>query len=341
MVALDAVPFRVVSEARRRGAFAGWAPPTAVVAPFPTVTHVAFASLFEPFGVPPSQGYELRHFDTEANATVGGGVFDYGSALPPWFELFDLPHRSLAAELSNYVSPRGAALHAMDEIEREVLASPLDLFMAYVGATDGLMHIYGDLHMVDLLIELDRRLAVLRERHRRARNRPLRIVLFSDHGCGSAKVHHADGFDHLLRAAGLTVVEQLEAPADVVAPKFGLVNYGALFLQDIDRARDAAEAIARHEAVDLAAFSPESRSVEVVSGSGRARIRWRGPTETPRYAYEDLGGDPLRCARASPAARSRRTARRRRICRRRRVAPGERGGLLPGRASPARPGVDR
>ncbi len=303
MVALDAVPFRVVEAARRRGAFAGWAPPSAVVAPFPTVTHVAFASLFEPFGVPPSLGYELRHFDTTTNATVGGGVANYGRDLPPWFEFFDLPHRSLGAELSNYVSPRSAAHHAVEEIEREVLASDLDVFLAYVGATDGLMHIYGDSHMVELLIELDQRLAVLCEQHLQTRNRPLRIVLFSDHGCGNLKIHHAEGLDKLLRDAGLNVVEQLEAPADVVAPKFGLVNYGALFLRDADRAGDAARAITRHRAVELAAFPSGPTSVEVVSGSGRAEIRWRGSAGTTRYAYEDRNGDPLRFAVGTTAAR--------------------------------------
>ncbi len=169
MIALDAVPFRVVEEACRAGAFADWAPPSAVVAPFPTVTHVAFASLFLPFGVPPSSGYELRHFDTTANATVGGGRPRYGREVPPWFEFFDLPHRSLMAELSNYVSPRSAARSAVDEIERAVLASSHDVFMAYVGATDGLMHIYGDEHMVELLVELDASLVDLQRRHREIR----------------------------------------------------------------------------------------------------------------------------------------------------------------------------
>ena len=298
LVALDAVPFRVVNEAAGRGAFAGWVPPSAVVAPFPTVTHVAFASLFLPFGVPPSPGYELRHFDTAANTTVGGGLRTYAREVPPWFEFFDLPHRSLASELSNYVSPRSAARHAVDQIEREVLASPREVFMAYVGATDGLMHIYGDAHMVEFLVELDTRLVILRERHRQERGRPLRIVLFSDHGCGSAKIHHAEGLDHLLRDAGLNVVEQLEAPRDVVSPKFGLVNFGALFLRDADRAETAASAIARHEAVELAAFSPEPNLVEVVSRSGRSHVRWDGPAGATRYAYEDLGGDPLRLSTA-------------------------------------------
>jgi hypothetical protein len=298
LLALDAVPFRVVVEARRRGAFSGWAEPSAVVAPFPTVTHVAFASLFEPFGVAPSLGYELRHFDTATNSTVGGGVFDYASAVPPWFEVFDLPHRSMVAELANYVSPRAAAHHAVGEIEREVLASDRELFSAYVGATDGLMHLYGDEPMIELLVELDGMLAAVGRRHREATGRGLRMVLFSDHGCGCTKVRHADGFDGLLRDAGLNVVGQLDGPKDVVAPKFGLVNFGALFLSDEDQAGPAADAVARHDAVELAVYSPGPGAVEVVGPQGRGRVRWVDDGDTVRYAYEHDGADPLRLAPA-------------------------------------------
>ena len=71
ILALDAVPFRVAAEACRRGAFADWSPLAALVAPFPSMTHVGFASLFLPFGVAPSKGYEIHHFDTTANDVVG------------------------------------------------------------------------------------------------------------------------------------------------------------------------------------------------------------------------------------------------------------------------------
>ncbi len=298
-LALDAVPYRVVVEAVRRGAFAGWGPPTAVVAPFPTVTHVAFASLFEPFGVAPSLGYELRHFDTTANTTVGGRALEYGAEVPPWFEFFDLPHRSLTAEVANYATPRRAARNAVDQVEHEALLAYRDIVSAYVGATDGLMHLAGDAHMVELLVELAGMLADLRDRHQRTRGRPLRIVAFSDHGCGNEKVHHAEGIDRVLRRAGFHVVRSLAGPDDVVAPKFGLVNFGALFVQDEDRAGAAAAAIAQHDAVELAAYAPTADVVEVVSRRGRGRVRWAdGSGGSTRSRYEHDGGDPLRLAGA-------------------------------------------
>ena len=294
LLALDAVPFRVAEEACRRGAFAGWPSPAALVAPFPTMTHVSFASLFLPFGVAPSRGYEIHHFDTTANEIVGGGPLEYAKESPAWNDLLDAPGRNLMSKLSNYTSPRKAARKELAEIENEVLASPREIVIAYLGATDGIIHLQGDDQEVAFLVELDQRLRALAQRHLEARGRPLRIVLFSDHGSGRCKIHHAGSFERLLREAGLRVVERLEGPDDVVAPTFGLVNYGALFLRDAGRAETAARAMVRHEAVELAAWSPEPGVVEVVSRSGRGRVLWRGPAGAVRYAYEDGGGDPLR-----------------------------------------------
>ncbi len=292
------MPYRVFEEARRRGAFSEWPPTSALVAPFPTVTHVAFASLFQPLGAGPSDHYELRYFDVAANRTVGGSPVRYGRDAPPWSQFVDSPHRSLTSELSNYVSPGWAARRELDEIERELFASEGDVIVSYVGGTDGIMHLFGEEAGVEFLMELNDRLATTIRRHLRVRGRPLRIALFSDHGCGSCKVRHATGFDDLLRDEGLRVVDRLERRDDVVVPTYGMVNFGALFLRDAERAGAAALAVARHDAVELAAYSPEPGVVDVTSAAGQARIAWRGPPDAERYAYEDRGGDVLRLAEA-------------------------------------------
>lgn len=298
LLALDAVPYRVFEEARCRGAFSDWPSPSALVAPFPTVTHVAFASLFQPLGAAPSQHYELRQFDVTTNRMAGGSPVHYGRDAPPWSEFLDSPHRSLTSELSNYVSPGWAADRELDEIERELFASERDVVVAYVGGTDGIMHLFGDDAGIEFLMELNERLVTTVRRHLTLRRRPLRIALFSDHGCGSCRVHHATGFDDLLRDEGFRVVERLERPEDVVAPTFGLVNFGALFLRDADRAGAAALAVAGHDAVEMAAFSSGPGVIDVVSPVGRSRITWRGPPGAERYAYQDQGGDSLRLMEA-------------------------------------------
>jgi len=294
LLALDAVPYRVAREAHTRGAFAGWAPPTALVAPFPSLTHPGFAALFRPFGAAPSWGYEIRYSDTAANRVVGGNPVTYRDKVPPWSELFDARHHGVVAKVGNYVSASRAADAELDEVATTVLGSPSDVVLAYLGATDGFMHLYEDDSLIEFLVALDRRLHDLAALHLADRGRTLRIVLFSDHGCGRARVHYTGNLRPLLRDAGLTVVERLSGPDDVVAPTFGIVNYVALFLYDRARAATAAETLSGHEAVDLAAFSPSPQLVEVVGRAGRARVRWQDSAAGRCFAYDDLSGDVLR-----------------------------------------------
>jgi hypothetical protein len=298
LLALDAVPYRVAAEAVSRGAFAGWAPPSALVAPFPSLTHVGFAALFQPFGVGPSRGYEVRYFDAAANQTVGGNPLTYRHEMEPWCGLIDVPRRSVTSKMADYVSAPRAAVAELDAIFRQMLDSPRNLMIAYVGATDGFAHLYEDDRLVHFLVRLDAQVRDLAARHEEQRGRGLRIALFSDHGCGRDAVHYTGSFRPLLRAAGLRVVDHLEAPQDVVAPTFGIVNYSALFLKDIARAEAAALVMATHQAVDLAAFSPRPGLVEVLGRSGRARVVWHGRAGHVRYACENLAGDPLGVSQA-------------------------------------------
>ena len=298
LLALDAVSYRVAREAHRSGAFAGWPSPSALVAPFPSLTHPGFAALFQPFGVAPSWGYEVRYFDAAANRVVGANPVTYEQKVAPWGELLDVPHKGVVSKTANYVSAPRAAVAELEGVVGQVLASPRDVVLAYLGATDGFAHLYEDASLVDFLVGLDGRLVDLARRHGEQRQRPLRIVLFSDHGCGRCPVHFTGSLKPLLRAAGLRVVDQLAGPDDVVAPTFGIVNYSAVFLQDADRAEAAARALTAHEAVDLAAYSAEPGVVEVVARSGRGRVRWRGTDAGVRYAYEDASGDVLLLAAA-------------------------------------------
>lgn len=293
LLALDAVPYRVVRRACAEGVFAGWAPPRPVVAPFPTLTHVAFASLFAPFGVAPSPGYEVRHFDSAANRTVGGNPLTYRGDVPPWARVLDVPHRGVAAKVVDYVSSPRAALAELGAVADLVLGSSLDTVVAYVGATDGCMHLYADDALVELLAAVDARIRALRGRHFHERGTRLRVVLFSDHGCGRAPVHYTGDLRRVLRSAGLRPVEHLERPGDVVAPTFGIVNYAALFLAAPGDAAVAAEALAGHESVELAAYAAGPDTVTVVGGGGLATLLRHAGDHEPRYAYHPEQGDVL------------------------------------------------
>lgn len=298
LLALDAVPYRAMRAACERGAFASWPAPSVVISPFPSLTHPAFASLFEPFGVAPSWGYEVRYFDSERNRTVGGNPLTYHSQVPPWREFFDAPHRGIIAKTVNYVSALRAASAELDAVFDAVLDSQHETVIAYLGATDGLMHLYEDGSLLEFLFELDRRVGELRARHLGERRRPLEVALFSDHGCGRSPVHYTGSFKPLLRDAGFKVVGRLAGPDDVVAPTFGIVNYGALFLHDPKGAERAARAMTVHAGVELAAYSPGPGEVRVFGDSGSAQIRWQGGDRDRLFSYRWHGDDLLHLGQA-------------------------------------------
>lgn len=296
LLALDAVSFRIVEAACASGAFMQWTPPTVLVSTFPSLTHPAFASLFEPFGVEPSWGYEVRYFDRASNRIVGANPISYREDIPPWAALLATPRRGVIAKGANYVSSPRAAEGELQAIADDVLASGGSTVIEYLGATDGLTHLYDDDALVEFLLHLDARLLRLQEEHVRARGCPLRIVLFSDHGCGRARVRYTGSLKPLLRSAGLRVVDRLERRDDVVAPTFGIVNYGALFMLGNGERQRAAHAVALHPGVEFAAYSSGADQVSVVSAAGHADVLVKGDETGTRFAYRDQGGDVLRLA---------------------------------------------
>ena len=293
LLALDAVPHRVAAAAFEVGAFDGWSAPIAVVAPFPSLTHPGFAALFAPFGVQASWGYEVRYFDVAANAMAGGNPLAYRHQVPPWGRLIDSGHPGVLGKGANYVASTRAALAELDGIIEGALSAPGPAFIGYLGSTDALMHLYGDDTAVAFLVELAQRCDRARAVHLRRRGLPLRIGLFSDHGCGQQPVHYTGDIRSRLRQAGLRVVDRLQGPGDVVAPTFGIVNYLALFLADPQQSAEAAGALVDHPAVDLVAWRSAPDGIEVMAGSGRASLRWTADDGQRKIAYQPGGADVL------------------------------------------------
>jgi hypothetical protein len=292
VLALDGVPFRVVERARAGGAFADWPPTSRLIAPFPSVTNVAFTEMLQPTGIGPAPGYEFAYFDRERNAKLNSSPFNYRERSFAWRDEFDAIGRTLGSKLAVYTHPRRKARKELAAAAEALLASPDDLVLAHVGSTDALQHLKGDDAAVKLLLEVDRFVADLRRRHEAERGRPLRVVLLSDHGNTEGKVEGAHGFKRRLRKAGFTLSDRLEGPDHLVATTFGIVSYGALFVAP-DRAERAARAVADHPAVAFCAWLAGPQELWLASREGTAIVRWRDRNGVREYAYEPRGGDPL------------------------------------------------
>jgi len=297
VLALDGIPFRVVEQARAAGAFDGWPPAGRLIAPFPSVTNVAFTLILEAFGADPARGYEYQHFDVEHNRKSGLHAFGYRENSFAWRELFDSMGRSLGSKLAVYTIPWRKSRKELAAAERALLESPHELILAHVGSTDALQHLRGDRETSRLVRQLDDWIRGLKRRHHETRGRPLRVVLLSDHGNTAGKVRAVEGLRKQLRRAGLDVREHLRRDDDVVAPTFGLVSYGALYTRP-ENAERAARAVVEVPAVALAAWLASPGEVRVVSAEGSARVRWRDDRPARRFAYEFGGTDPLRLGSA-------------------------------------------
>jgi len=271
------------------GAFPGWAETRPLVSPFPSMTNVGFTAILHPFGTEPIAGYELRRYDPELNRVYGGGAFDPGYG---WRTRFDLQPESAFEKVVEYLTPAQAIESELERVERYVLAGREELTLALVSSTDPLTHFKGDHEIVRALLEISDRVESLRRRHLELRGRPLQVVMFSDHGNTEKKVRRPGGIRRVLRGAGLRPTSRLEGPDDVVLVTYGVVGYGALYL-DPSRARTAARAMLDHRGVDLAAWRTGAAEMRVASDAGEAAILWRGDPRTRELAYVPLGGDPL------------------------------------------------
>lgn len=295
VLALDGVPLRLVVQAKEQGAYAGFEPPQPMISTFPSVTNVAFTAILSPFGVDHAGGYEVSFFDLEQNKVVGSNPFGYQDRLFAWRDAFDVTSRTIGSKFKTYTRPKKVSLDAVTKAEDVLYDEPSkELVLAHIGAADALMHLRGDKAMLQLLMELDGRIQEIKERHLATFGRPLRVVMLSDHGNSAIKIHRAKGIKKALRKADLEVVKGLsDKHGQVVAPTFGIVGYGALFMHEED-AETASRAVVENPRVDLAAWLSSPTEMFVIADVGAAVVHWRQKLDGGwKLSYVPVDGDPL------------------------------------------------
>jgi hypothetical protein len=291
VLALDGVAFRAAKLAQTQGAFADWADAKPLISPFPSMTNVAFTAMLTPFGEKPIGGYEVRHYNMEDNDLVGG-VFNYKKNKYAWRDSFDIKKTTTGSKIGVYLRPQKTAWKTMDQVEDLVMTTEKEIVLVHVASTDVMSHFDGDEVVVPFLVALSDWLDLLVDRHREERERPLRIVIVSDHGNSDSKVRHAGGLVKRLEKAGFEVTRTLNDPNDVVFPTFGVVSFGVLYLRP-ELAEKAARAVADHPQVNAVAWKFATDHLRVIAGDDEAVIRWKDRRGRRSYAYESLMGDPL------------------------------------------------
>lgn len=291
LLALDGAPLRVIQEAQRRGAFEGWPEVVGMITPYPSMTNVGFTAILAPIGLPSAiEGYEIRRFLIEENRIHGGKS---KASVYPWKDQFHVISSTLGSKLNLYTSPVKATDKLLDKIEEIAMASFIpQVILSHIPSTDMTAHLKGEEETIEVVMKVDAMLSRLIPAHREKFGRDLQVILLSDHGNGAEKVWNTNGLRDALRDAGFKFGKKLETPNDIVAPIYGAVNYGPLYL-DPSRARDAATAAVGHTSVEVASWVSGNQEITVLSKGQEAVIRWTETDGVPRYAYETVVGDPL------------------------------------------------
>jgi hypothetical protein len=292
VLALDGVPYDVIEQARKHGAFQGWPETRPLIATFPSMTNVSFTAIFSPLGIEPIAGYEIPHFDHDQNKMVGKSPFGASKRAYSWRSVVEKKLVGVWGHTVGYAAPRHKALVELAQVEGKILAANQDVLVVYIAATDSLTHFRGYDGILRFLLEFDQRLTALQLEYRKQQGRCLRLVLLSDHGNTEQKVRPITDLRRRLRQSGFDLGSHLRDANDAVAPTFGLCNYGALYVST-EQAHKAAETVAAHPHVEMAAFVSSEERVTVVAGADSALLGWHRGGEGERFSYEPATGDPL------------------------------------------------
>ncbi len=298
VVVLDGVPYQTIADLRAEGRFRRFNDPARLISTFPSLTNPAMIEILHEADSP---GYEDHYYDREVNRLQGtiqdrlqGDRFIQGT----FRETFDYHAPAIKGALAYLAAPLGAELVAQLDLGAFRAAfrkSRAPVFVAYIGETDSLAHLGGEIPLKAFLRTMDRAIEELIAES----NGRLEVEMFSDHG------NRYDDYQHVklndaLEAAGFVTGKSVVSERSVVLPKHGLVGSSMLFTRPENRAR-VAEASAAATGVDFAVYQSNDDTIELISRRGRARV----VRNSEMCRYEDLGGDPLGLSRMVAAIRSR------------------------------------
>ena len=281
LLCLDGVPYTLIQEAKSRGLFDYFGPPTRLLSPFPTMTNVALSAML---GATPPAGYESLYFDRQAGELRGGMRKYVGRRTPdkiPSSYMDDLDYQEpLMFEFLIYVAPEKVWRTDMQRFREKFRAAPQNRdFFAFLKATDGLLHAQGRERLGVALESLDRILKEIRSYC----GDETEIMMFSDHGM-NLEENQRTALSSTLRRKGY----------EVVIPAFGLCSYAAAYCRNGDQIPEVASASVEVTGVDFAVYK-DGNEVVLESARGRARIEHDAATDSYRYVM--AGGDPLELGR--------------------------------------------
>ena len=294
VLALDGIPYDVFVQLQGEGHFAAFHPAARMVSTFPALSDVAFAQIEG--SVPPS-GYQTRHFDPEQGKMVGNNVDALSERAHPKIAS-DASSHSVGHRVYGYIAPMRVARSELHEIGEEMLASKKDVFVAYLGTSDAVLHLYGREGAREFLLEVDAYLQQLQARVHERSGRELKIDIVSDHG-STMMPSKVVPVQQAFEACGFRRNMKMQGARDVAFALPGIVGSMAISVRP-EVLEEAAQCLAPLEGMDLVVVN-RGDAVGVLSADGEAEVRQLSASPE-RYGYRALRGDPLGLLALAPGA---------------------------------------
>ncbi len=284
IICADGLPYSEISRLYEQGYFRIFKRPSRFIAPFPSLSAVGVADIFNIENV---QGYQDSYYDIWEQRIVGGVLGYYLWEVPNFsYEKFDFRSSLWFFDMREHFDPAVISRKELEEFLGIYVGMTPSRFIAYLGATDALFHREYPLHTEPFLKEFDEKLTEIQKLYP-----DLEIIIVSDHGHSLTESKRIDlGFQ--LARHGFNIEEKIRSADSVVLPAMGLVGAATIYTME-ENENHAARVSAAVNGVDLS-FYEEDGSVFVYSYERQKRFK-RGVIEKrgERYRYTSLEGDPL------------------------------------------------
>ncbi len=272
---LDGFGYDVVKRYTEAGGFKGFNGPSAVVAPYPSMTDLCIEDLV---GGEPCEGLEAKRYVIKENRVRGGNLAYLLGQNQPYRAKLDYRAASWLDALC-YVAPWLAFKLELKRLKTRFVSAKKDAFIGYLVTTAGIGTKYGAAGQNICLNHIEELCAELSQTEPK-----LRITLVSDHGHGYVRSDLYD-INRRLKELSWRPRRSLDDTKDVVYPAFGLVHCAGFNTKQPERlAQDLSELpcteLVSHKAGDKLA----------ILAKGKKGYVWKNGEA---FTYLNVTGDPL------------------------------------------------
>lgn len=316
-IALDGIPFAMVDRLYKQGKLSAFAPPSRVIATFPSTTTSGFTGLLRPLGAKAAPGYDGQFFSYSKNKVLGHLLSGYDYEPADYHRLFSFNRNTFFQQVVMYTSPRFAAKKDLNYLKQFVWGNPQKArIFFYIGSTDGSGHLDGEEKTEKLFLEVMEKIEALRKEYQNKFGRNLTLVFFSDHGFYWERLKKIDiqEVEAELRKADFQLSEHLKEERNVVSITWGNISGGDFYLKE-QHAPEVAKILAQIPGVNLVTYRSQSRifvlslqAPQVSEQSLSSALQRDDATPTAsriesaevlfsangeRFGYRPIVGDPL------------------------------------------------